>query len=139
MTWKRTRINLSIWTAPAAAYRIVETLEVDGRPFTLQPLTDDGEEPTAFSTLREAQGHAELLSDLATVRAENRRLQAALDGRAASLPADVAQVAPTARPEVTALASQLNTVMAEKSVISGNDIAPAPTLVYAGGEETIPF
>jgi hypothetical protein len=135
MTWKRTRITLNVWTNER--YRILETLEVDGRPFTLQPLTDDGEEPTAFSTLRETQGHAELLSDLAAIRAENQKLRLTLEGRGTSLPADVS-LAPTSRPEVAALAGQLKTVMAEKSAISGNDIAPAPHLVYAGGEE-IPF
>jgi hypothetical protein len=76
MTWKKSRLTVNRWEANG--FRITETLEIDGRPFTLESFADEDEEPAGFSTLAEAQAHAALLNELAITKANNDTLRAEL-------------------------------------------------------------
>ncbi len=90
MHWKTSQLTIKRWEANQL--RSTETMEMDGRPFTLQLLADPDQEPTGFSTLREAQAHAEVLNELNEIRRDNDRLRAELS-RARSIwptPAEVA-------------------------------------------------
>lgn len=87
MQWAKSKLTVHRWTSPA--FRITETLEIDGRPFTLESLNDDEEPPGSgmgFDSLEGAKAHADLLNDLTLERADNKRLRAELDERAGKWP-----------------------------------------------------
>lgn len=77
MEWKRTKLTVNRWTA--CGFRITETADIDGRPFTLESIGDDNQEPVAFESLDAAKVHAEVLNELAVIREDNARLREQLD------------------------------------------------------------
>lgn len=95
MQWKKTRLTINRWEA--FNFRITETIDIDGRPFTLQSTASD-EEPAPFSTLAEAQGHASLLNDLAITKANNDALRAELAALRNGHSPDTTLVAATRQP-----------------------------------------
>ena len=76
MNWKKSRLTVHRWES--LGFVVLETLDIDGRPFTLKALADEDQEPLGFSTLAEAQAHAALLNDLAITKANNDTLRAEL-------------------------------------------------------------
>jgi len=79
MQWTKTRISLSRWEA--GGFRITETMELTGVPFTLESFHEPDQEPLTFGSLKQAQEHAKLLNNLAMVNEENARLKLELEER----------------------------------------------------------
>jgi hypothetical protein len=73
MDWKKTTIRLNRWEA--GGFRITETMELTGAPFTLESTHDPDQDPATFGNLKQAQQHAVLMNDLALVNEENARLK----------------------------------------------------------------
>lgn len=85
MEWKRSRIVINRWEAHG--FRISETRELDGPPFTLEVLHEPDQEPIGFDALDTAKAHADLLNELQLTREDNARLRAELETKNGVWPA----------------------------------------------------
>ena len=157
MNWKKTRLSISRWET--TGFRITETTELDGRPFTMEYLNEEGQEPMAFSTLKEAQDSAQLHNELFLAREEVQRLRTELNERKQAeaygrreerlplpedFPEDDGRGVPASKPLPVAMEDGLDKMIADRAAKEKGDcncaadIPSGPRLAYAG-ENEYPF
>lgn len=144
MEWKRTKVVIHIWDSNG--FKITEDADGEGKPFRLESPDAD---PEWFADLDTAKAVATLQNRLALIEEDNQRLRDQLDQKNGVWPVerlptpedfdDDERDIPTSKPEVDAIAAELNTVMA----LNGQSVKPLAILnadrFAEAGPNDIPF